>query len=175
MTKVIDYYFSPMSPWTYLGHARFERIAKRAGAAVNVKPVDYGRIFPASGGLPLAKRGPQRQASRLVELQRWREHLGVPLNLHPKFFPVDTTSASLLIVAAGAKEGQEAAFKLSGALLRSVWVEERNLADTETLKAIAKEQGLSGDDLLARAQAPEARASYDAFTQEPFFVTLRNA
>jgi carboxymethylenebutenolidase len=35
-------------------------------------------IFPASGGLPLPKRSPQRQAYRMQELRRWREHLGVP-------------------------------------------------------------------------------------------------
>ena len=66
MNKVVDYYFSPMSPWTYLGHARFAAMAGKHGASINVKPVDLGRIFPSSGGLPLAKRAPQRQAYRLV-------------------------------------------------------------------------------------------------------------
>jgi carboxymethylenebutenolidase len=165
MAKLVDYYFSPMSPWTYLGHARFEQIARKAGADVSVKPVDFGRIFSVSGGLPLAKRAPQRQAYRLVELQRWRDYLRVPLNLHPKFFPVDTTPAALLIVATTAKEGQVAAFKLTGAILRAVWVEERNLAEIDMLKAILKEQGLS-EDLIARVQSPEAKAGYDSLTQE---------
>ena len=165
MTKLVDYYFSPMSPWTYLGHARFEQIASKAGADIRVKPVDIGRIFPVSGGLPLAKRAPQRQAYRLMELQRWRDHLRVPLNLHPKFFPVDTTPAALLIIATTAQEGQATAFKLTGALLRAVWNEERNLADVETLKTIVEEQGLSAD-LIARAQSPEAKAAYDSLTQE---------
>ena len=87
MMKNIDYYLTPISPWTYLGHERFAQIAQRRGAAVAVKPVDYGVIFPQSGGLPLAKRAPQRQAYRLMELVRWRDFLGVPLNLRPKFFP----------------------------------------------------------------------------------------
>ncbi|MGZ5714901.1 MAG: 2-hydroxychromene-2-carboxylate isomerase, partial [Caldimonas sp.] len=61
MTRhTIDYYLSPQSPWTYLGHERFAEIAKAAGATVNVLPVDLGRVFPVSGGLPLAKRAPQR-------------------------------------------------------------------------------------------------------------------
>ena len=100
MTKKIDYYFSPVSPWTYLGHERFAQIAKRHGATVAVKPVDYGVIFPQSGGLPLGKRAPQRQAYRLSELARWRDFLGVPLNIHPKFFPADPTQAACLICAA---------------------------------------------------------------------------
>lgn len=84
---IIDYYMSHNSPWAYLGSRRFADIAARAGATVQVRPVDFGRIFPQSGGLPLPKRAPQRQAYRLVELGRWSSHLGVPLTLHPKAFP----------------------------------------------------------------------------------------
>src|SRR5450830_468488 len=87
MGKTVDYYFSPMSPWTYLGHARFADMAKRYGAVVKVKPADFGKVFSASGGVPLAKRAPQRQAYRMVELRRFRDHLKLPLNLQPKFFP----------------------------------------------------------------------------------------
>ncbi|MES2943725.1 MAG: DsbA family protein, partial [Pseudomonadota bacterium] len=79
MGKTIDYFFTPQSPWTYLGHQRFVAIAEAAGATVRVLPVDYGKVFPASGGLPLAKRAPQRQAYRLVELKRFSEHLNIPL------------------------------------------------------------------------------------------------
>ena len=68
--------------------------AKKAGAAVNVKPVDYGVIFPQSGGLPLAQRPAQRKAYRLMELKRWSEHLMTPLVIQPKFFPVNATAAA---------------------------------------------------------------------------------
>ena len=67
MTHTVDYYFTPQSPWTYLGHARFSAIAKAANARVRVLPVDLGgKVFPISGGLPLNQRAPQRQAYRLV-------------------------------------------------------------------------------------------------------------
>ena len=64
MSTVIDYYFAPQSPWTYLGHARFAELAARYGATVRIKPMDLGQVFPVSGGLPLGKRAPQRQAYR---------------------------------------------------------------------------------------------------------------
>ena len=76
MGMAIDYFFSPQSPWSYLGHERIASIAARAGAAINVLPVDLGRVFPVSGGLPLAKRAPQRQAYRLVELKRLARRWG---------------------------------------------------------------------------------------------------
>ena len=105
MGKTVEYFLSPVSPWTYLGHARFAAIAKRHGAVVKVKPADLGKIFPVSGGLPLAKRAPQRQAYRLMELKRFREYLKLPLNLQPKFFPVPADLAAQFIVAAGRAGG----------------------------------------------------------------------
>jgi 2-hydroxychromene-2-carboxylate isomerase len=163
VSKHVDYYFSPASPWTYLGHERFAAIAKRHGAEIAVKPVDYGVIFPQSGGLPLGKRAPQRQAYRLMELERWKAHLGVPLNVQPKFFPVDANPAALAIVAA-APSGAEVQMRLAGAILRALWAEEKNIADPAALKAAAAAAGLDGDKLLADAAA--AKAQYDAFTQE---------
>lgn len=158
MTKKIDYYFTPVSPWTYLGHERLAQIAARRGAQIAVKPADYGVIFPQSGGLPLAKRAPQRQAYRLQELPRWRDHLGVPLNIHPKFFPADATQASCVIAAApDAKR-----MALAGDFMRAVWVEERNIADPAVVAEIAARHGIAD----AAAAAAGGKAAFAANTQE---------
>src|SRR5256885_35626 len=53
MSKLVDYYFTPISPYAYLGHARFIAIARRHAAAISVKPINLGTVFPVSGGLPL--------------------------------------------------------------------------------------------------------------------------
>ncbi len=163
--KTIDYYLSPMSPWTYLGHARLVEIAGRHGATINVRPVDYGRIFPVSGGLPLSKRAPQRQAYRLAELARWRDHLGVALTVQPKFFPYESSLASRLIIAADSR-GSGAALRLAGAILKACWSEERNMADEGELANVAREQGLEPRGLMAAAKSDEARARYDELTAE---------
>ena len=163
MAKTIDYYFSLVSPWTYLGHGRFREIARRHGATVAVKPVDYGRIFPVSGGLPVAKRPPQRQAYRLVELERWRKHLGVPINVHPKFFPYDARLAVLVTIAA---DDADKAMILAGAFLRGCWAEEKNMADEAEVAAVIRAAGLEGNALLKQANAPETVARFEAFTDE---------
>ena len=142
MSTAIDYYLSPQSPWTYLGHERFAEIAKKAGARINVLPVDLGRVFPVSGGLPLAKRAPQRQTYRLVELKRFSEYLGRPLNLQPRYFPVASDDAAKLIIAVDANDGSAAAMKLAAAVLRGVWVEEKNIADPTVLQAMLESCGL---------------------------------
>ena len=165
MGKTVDYYFSPISPWTYLGHARFAELAKRHGAAVRVKPTDFSKVFPVSGGLPLAKRAPQRQAYRLMELTRFRDHLKIPLNLEPRFFPAPADLAAQYIVAAGGG-GSDAAMRLAGAVLRACWAEERNIADADTLAAICTEQGLDAAALAAAAQSDVVKAEYQSYTQE---------
>ncbi len=165
MGAVIDYYFTPQSPWTYLGHERFAAMARAAGARVNVLPVNLGgKVFPVSGGLPLAQRAPQRQTYRLVELPRFSEHLGLPLTLHPKFFPVADAAAAQLIVAVDLHDGSDAAITLTGAVTRAVWIEERNIGDAPTLAALLAATGLPAQR-LADAQSPAVLARYEANTQ----------
>jgi 2-hydroxychromene-2-carboxylate isomerase len=165
VTKVVDYYFAVVSPWSYLGHDRFVALAARHGATVGVKPVDLSKVFPVSGGLPLAKRAPQRQAYRLVELRRWRDHLGIPLNLQPKFGATGGDLAARWILAA-AEAGAAPALDLAGAIMRARWAEERDVADETTLAAIAAVLGQDGRVLAARAATPEIQARYEACTQE---------
>src|SRR5450432_3636601 len=162
MSLAIDYFLSPQSPWTYLGHERFAAIAARAGATIKVLPVDLGRVFPVSGGLPLAKRAPQRQAHRLVELKRFSEHLGRPLKLHPRYFPVASDDAAKLIIAVDANDGSAAAMQIAGALMRAVWVEEKNIAVPAVLQAL-----LVGCDLPARRlDDSQSQAVHERYEQD---------
>ena len=164
MTKTVDYYMAPQSPWTYLGHERFVQIAKAAGAIVRVMPMDLGKVFPISGGLPLGKRAPQRQAYRLVELTRFSNALNLPLNLHPKFFPVSGDAAARLIIAVDMHHGTDAALTLAGAVLSAVWHEERDIADTSTLAALLIEHKFDAA-CLALSNTPEVQTRYDSDTQ----------
>ena len=166
MPRNVEYFFTPVSPFTYLGHDRFVAIAGRHGVSIDVKPVDLGPVFAVSGGVPLKQRAPQRQAYRLVELGRWSKHLGVPLNLQPRHFPVPPALASKLILASLSQQGAVGALKLTGALLRAVWAEERNIAESDTLAAIASEQGFDAASLAERAAASDIGERYEALTQE---------
>lgn len=165
MPATIDYFFAPQSPWTYLGHARFAAMAKGAGAHVRVLPVDLGKVFPVSGGLPLGKRAPQRQAYRLVELQRFGEHLGLPIHVQPQFFPVAGDDAARLIIAVDLHDGVEAALRITGAILAAVWAQQRDIASATVLGELLQECGLAADYLEA-SRGPNVQQRYDAYTQQ---------
>jgi len=172
MADHVDYYFTLNSPWSYMGHRRLADMAEHHGLAIRVHPVDFsGTIFPATGGLPVGKRSPQRQSYRLAELERWRAELGVALNMHPSFWPADEALAAGMVLAA--RESGDGAVTLAGALMRAVWAEERDIADRDTVLAIAAECDLDGEGLIRAAQTSElmelrARESTEAIDRGVF-------
>jgi 2-hydroxychromene-2-carboxylate isomerase len=164
-STTIDYYFAPQSPWTYLGHLRLWDIARAAKATIRVLPVDLGgKVFPVSGGQPLAARAPQRQAYRLVELRRFSEHLHAPINIKPSYFPVSGDDAARLIIAVDMKDGSDAAMHIADAVLRAVWVDERNIADEATLAKLLAERELD-PRRLADSHSQAVQERYEANTQ----------
>lgn len=165
MGRTVDYYFAPQSPWAYLGHQRLVDIVARTGATLRVMPMDLGgKVFPISGGLPLGQRAPQRQAYRLVELQRFSRHLKIPLNVKPQYFPVGGDPAARLIIAVDMAHGAAAAMAIAGALLTACWAQERNMADDAVLAELLQEQKLSAG-LLAQSHSLEVQALYETYTQ----------
>jgi 2-hydroxychromene-2-carboxylate isomerase len=166
MSKICEYYVSPHSPYVYLGHEHLVALAKQHDVQIVLKPFDLNKIFGVSGGLPLAKRAPQRQAYRLQELQRWAAFRKLPMNLHPTFFPVQSEAASKLIIATQLALGTDAALALAGAVMRGIWAEERNIADPETLRTIAVELGHDGRNLLKSSETASVQAEFDRFTDE---------
>jgi len=166
MRTTIDYYFTPQSPWAYLGHARFAQLAQAAGVAVRVLPIDLGgKVFPISGGLPLGQRAPQRQAYRLLELRRHSDFLGLPLHVKPKFFPVSGDDASRLIIAVDLHDGSDAAMKISGAVFSACWAQERHIANEKVLAELLEECGLDASRLeQSYSQAVQER--YEANTEQ---------
>ncbi len=166
MPKVVDYFMTPVSPWTYLGHERFRAICRQHDAQIHLRVMDLGKVFPASGGLALKDRAPQRRAYRLVELKRWREALGIPLTIEPKFFPVPAEAAATAVLAVLERHGTETALDVAHDFMRATWAEERNIADAGTLADILTARGLDAGALLAHAREAEVAARYIQHSQE---------
>ncbi len=169
----IDYYVSLNSPWTHLGAARLEVMAARHGASARVFPVDFGTIFPASGGLPLPKRSPQRQAYRLMELERWRKHLRILIQIKPKFFPANEALAAHCVIAARETMGDAPAIALAHRVLKALWEEDQDTGSAATLARLIAEVGLDAA-ALSRLGAEErwaerrARDTQDALARGVF-------
>ncbi len=152
MSQTINYYHFLISPFSYLAIDRFNAIASKNNLTVNYLPISVMDVFGELSVLPPGKRHPSLQRMRMDELTRWSSFLGLPMNHTPAHFPVDQTLAAQMVFAAGGADANANAGKLSDALLRAVWEEEKNISDESTLIAIADSAGLAGAELLEKAK-----------------------
>lgn len=159
----IDYYFSIVSPWTYLGDGPFQDLVARHGAQVIYHPLSSPDLFPATGGQLLKDRAQHRKDYRLVELARWRDHLGVELNLQPKYFPVPEAPASKMILAI--QETGENAGPFLSAVLKTVWADERDASDPAILIELANAVGMDGQAMFDASTQPSFETSFAETTQ----------
>ena len=162
--RTIDFYFSFISLYTYIGYEAFQALVGKYDLEVNYKPIDLHAIFAAGGGLPVTKRPPQRQAYRFVEMQRWALTRNIPLVLKPKHHPSNPEIGHRMLLAAMA-QGQDIREFIHNAL-KILWVDDQNIEDPEIIVAAANRAGLDGSALLEQSQAIEIQTKVDALTQE---------
>lgn len=172
----IDYYFSTISPYTYLAGKRLEEIATAHGATIRYRPLDIIALFARTGGTPPAERHPARQAYRLQELQRQSKKTGLALTLKPAFFPTNSAPSSYSIIAAQNEGGGDLAELVHG-VTRAVWREEKNIAEDDVICAALTAAGfdpsLADRGLLSGAE--EYAANLEAAVEAgvfgaPFYV-----
>jgi 2-hydroxychromene-2-carboxylate isomerase len=164
MGERIEYYFSFISLYSYIGCGALGALVARRQLEVVYKPVDLLAVFAATGGLPVKERSPPRQAYRLIEMQRWREIRRIPLVLHPKFYPADASRGHRMLLAA-LRDGQPVQ-GFADAALRAVWADEQDVADPAVLRRLADANGLDGAALLAASDDAALRAQEAALTRE---------
>jgi 2-hydroxychromene-2-carboxylate isomerase len=173
----IDYFFSTVSPYTYLAGQRLEDIAARHGATVAYRPVDLGGLFPRTGGVALADRHPSRQEYRLQDLRRQAAKAAMPINLRPMFWPVNGAPAAYAIIAAQAAGGGDLG-GLVHSILRACWAEQRNIAEDEVIRDCLSRAGfdpgladrgllMGAETYAANLEEAVARGVFGA----PFYIT----
>jgi len=163
MSVSVDYYFILNSPWSYMANVQLPDLLHRHNVELNLKPVRMAPILEATGGLPLSKRSDQRKSYRLQELARWARRLNIPLNLEPRFFPVDERLAVGVVIAA-MEDGHDG-LELAETFGAAIWVQEHNLADETVVGEILASEGLPAL-LINEGRAAEIDAALDRNTEE---------
>lgn len=166
----IDYFLFPLSPFTYLAGDGLEQIAAKHGATITYKPFALMEVFSLTGGTPPKDRHESRKAYRLQELARISKRTGIALNLQPAFWPTNPVPAMTAIIAAQ-ESGEGDVGKLSQALLRSCWLDEKDISEDEVVNACLAEAGFSnGLGMAAMAAASDviARNTKEAVERNVF-------
>lgn len=172
----IDYFFTTLSPFTYLAGTRLEAIAQRHGAAITYKPLDLTALVGRTGGTPLGQRHPSRQEYRAQDLVRQAAALGMPFKLNPAHWPTNGAPAAYAIIAA-ARDGSGDVGALAHGILRACWAEDRNIAEDEVIRdclvAAGFDPGLADKGLFTSAGVYEANLE-DAVARgafgSPFYI-----
>jgi len=151
----IDYYFSTISPFTYLAGMRMEEIAAKYGAEISYKPLDLVALFSRTGGVMPKDRHPNRQDYRTQDLPRQAKKYGMPFNLQPAFWPTNPAPSCYAVIAAAHAGGGDLG-KLVHAFTRACWAEEKNIAEDDVVRACLAEAGfdpgLADSGLLTGAE-----------------------
>jgi len=167
----LECYYSLSSPWAYFGGPQLQDIVRRHRVRLTLKPYDFQAVVPQTGGIPLKTRPEPRRTYHALELARWRDHLGMPLNLEPAHYPkgvprdIHWNKYAGWMVIAAQLQGLDAQ-PLSHALLRALWAEERDTSVTEVRIAVADENGYDGAALQAQEQSAQTQAVYRANSAE---------
>ncbi|MEM9438279.1 MAG: 2-hydroxychromene-2-carboxylate isomerase [Pseudomonadota bacterium] len=172
----IDYYFSTISPYTYLAGTRMEEVAEKHGATITYKPLDIISLFARTGGTAPKDRHPARQEYRAQELVRQAAKLRMPFNLKPAHWPTNPAPSSYAFIAAIKAGGDLGA--LVAAFTRACWAEEKDIAQDDVIRACLTSAGfnpaLADSGLLAGAetytQNLEDAVNAGAFGA-PFYIT----
>ncbi|KPU84018.1 2-hydroxychromene-2-carboxylate isomerase [Marinosulfonomonas sp. PRT-SC04] len=176
----IDYYFTCISPYTYLAGTRLEAIAKKHDIAINYKPLDVLALFARTGGIVPKERHPARLEYRLQELRRQSAKAGLPLVLKPAFAPTNAAPSAYAIIAA--QNASENGVGDLGALVHSLtaacWAQDLDIADDSVIRTCLSAAGfdpelvnsgmLQGAETYVRNLENAARAG--AFGA-PFYIT----
>jgi 2-hydroxychromene-2-carboxylate isomerase len=164
MARTIDYYFTSISPFTYLGHKAITEVAERHGATLAIKPMNLAGVWAESGAVPVPQRSPMRRRYRLIELQRAAEFRGLPINPIPAHFPVDPTLADHSIIAVVESDGRAGDFMAE--VFKAIWVDDSNISEDGVLADALTATGHDAAAILERAMSDEIAAIRAGNTEE---------
>ena len=162
------------SPWTFLGHKKVNEISKINNCELDIMPVNYGEIFPVSGGLPVHKRPLQRQKYRLQELKRWSEFLKIKLNPEPKHFPSRSLLPSKVIISVKILNFENVN-DIAYAIMEGLWIKELNIDDPKNLKKILTRFIKTADEVIDFSESKQVEKEMNKYTKEAIDLAVFGA
>jgi 2-hydroxychromene-2-carboxylate isomerase len=161
------FYYDIVCPYAYLASTQIEAMAARAGAEIEWVPVLLGGIFRAIGqeDVPARAMPPAKQHLNLLDMKRYADYYGVPLQLHPRHPLRSVEAMRLLHTVAG-----EARVALTKALYRAHFVENRDISDRAVLREYGDISRLDSPDIKDALRAATTAAVDDGAFGVPSFV-----
>lgn len=157
MSKIIEYFFSISSPWTFIGLEAFAALAARENAEI----VPFlTTVVEENGGIYSRNRPEPRRLYWTRDLQRWSRVRGKTLLLENRPVLSDPTPASMMVIAAYL-DGQPW-LPLTAAIQSAFWTQAADIGDPEVRKSVAEQAGFDGAQLLLRETDVDVKVKWAA-------------
>ena len=161
-TKSIDFYFDFGSPTAYLAWTQLPKIAREAGAQLNLRPILLGGIFQATGN-----RSPADTAAKVAWMQqdmaRFSKRYGVSFRNNP-FFPIN-----MLLLMRGATGMQlrhpERLDDFVRTVYEAMWVHGLDMSKPEVVSKVFQDAGFDVNAIMALTQDPAVKETLRAATE----------
>lgn len=154
MSAPIDFYFDFSSPYGYLASELIEALAARHGRSVLWHPTLLGVAFKATGAAPLATV-PIKGEYSLRDMARSARFHGLRYTT-PAQFPVSTHYAARAFLWISDRNPQQGK-AFAHACYRAYFTENRNIAELETLLAVAESAGQTRGDIAEVVNDPQMK------------------
>lgn len=162
MSTTLDFYYDVGSPTAYLAWQRLRQLRDQYKLVINFKPMLLGGVFKATENVSPVANPAKGAYMATMDMPRFAARYGVPLNFNPHF-PVNTLGLQRGGIAAQAAGCLEEYLE---AVFPAMWVDGKNMGDTEVVHAVLSDAGLDADGLLAATQDPEVKTGLISNTEE---------
>jgi 2-hydroxychromene-2-carboxylate isomerase len=161
MSRVIEFHFDFVSPYSYLANTQLPALARTHGAEIVYEPFRILELMKLVGNRPTTIECKNKRRYAGADLARWAKRYGVGVRQNPHLQKIDT--AQLLRGALIAIDDGQAAPYVS-AVFGELWDGDRDLGQTSEVIAALNRAGLNGVKILERAASPEVIARLDQAT-----------
>lgn len=162
MSTTLEFYFDFGSPTAYLAHCRLQQLAAQYDLTVEYRPMLLGGVFKATDNMSPVAIPAKGKYMLEQDLPRFAKRYGATLNFNPHF-PINTLQAMRGAVAAR-NAGVMPTYV--DALYTAMWVNQKNLGDSDVLAAVLTEAGLDAEALLAATGDPDVKGELIRSTEE---------
>lgn len=158
----MEFWFDFASTYSYVAAMRVEHACLAAGVPLDYKPFLLGPIFQQQLAIKDSPFNvwPVRGAYMWRDLERLCQKHALPWR-KPTVFPRSSVLAARVACCAG-----EAIGPLTRALFRANFVDDRDIADPATVRALVEGIGGDGAQALQLAETPEVKAQLRANTSQ---------
>ena len=162
MSKTLEFFFDFGSPTAYLAYKRLLQLGEQYDLQVEYRPMLLGGVFKATENMSPVAVPAKGKYMLEQDLPRFARRYGVALAFNP-YFPINTLH--LMRAAIGAQ--QLGCFdEYVATVYDAVWVQQKNMGDTEVVAEVLAAAGLDAPALMAKSQEPEIKAALIANTEE---------